>query len=175
MSLYNPSEINLPIKTRILLLLQKSDSRFVLQNVLDVVFWNLLVQAYPLEEPYRWLSKSEDIPADLHQEKERYFDRRSLCYWFWDELGKIDYGSPQQRLPRGSKPEHLIDHVLAELTSLPFLNAVSTWLAVCEEYLQVCNIDWYVAQDLEELRIWKDGEEKDIPKYLAGMMALIYY
>jgi hypothetical protein len=138
MSLYNPSEVNLPINIHALLLLQQSDSRFVVQNVLDVVFWNLLVQTHSVEESYRWLSNEVRIPADLYQRKDYYFDRRRLCYWFWDELCKLDYGSLQQRLANGSRSEHLIENILAELAGLPFLSALHTWFATCEEYLQVC-------------------------------------
>jgi hypothetical protein len=174
MSLYSPSEVNLPIKAQALLLLQQSDSRFVVQKVLDVVFWNLLVQPHSLEESYRWLSNEEMIPADLYQRKDYYFDRRRLCYWFWDELCKLDYGSLQQRLANGFRSEHLIENILTELAGLPFLSALNTWFATCEAYLQVCNIDWYVDQNLGQLRKWKDGEEKEIPRYLAGLMVLIY-
>ena len=177
MALYNPNMVNLPIKARALLLMKQSDSRSVVQYSLDIVFWNLLVQSHSLEESYRWLSNVEQIPADLYQKKDYYFDRRRLCYWFWDELCKLDYSSPQQRLANGSRSEHLIENILAELYGLPFLNALHTWFATCKEYLQVCNIDWYVDQHQqhpETFRIWKDGEEKEIPKYLAGLMALKY-
>jgi hypothetical protein len=145
-----------------------------MQNILDVVFWDLLVQTHSLEESFRWLSNEEMIPADLYQGKDYYFDRRRLCYWFWNELSKLDYGSLQQRLANGSRSNRPIENILAELAGLPFLSALHTWFASSEEYLQVCNIDWYVDQNPEQLRIWKDGEEKEIPRYLAGSMALIY-
>ena len=138
----------------------------------------MLVQTHPLKESYRWLSKDKEIPVDLYQKKDYYFDRRKLCFWFWDELCKLDYGFPQQRLANGSRSEHLIESVQVELTGLPFPSALHTWFVACEEYLQVCNIDWYVnqyQQNSEQFRIWKDGEEKEIPKYLAGLMALTYY
>ena len=141
------------------------------------MFWSLLVQSYPLEESYRWLSKEEEIPADLYQKKDYYFDRRRLCYWFWDELCKLDYGSLQQRLANGYRSKYLIENILTELAGLSFFSALYTWFATCEEYLQVCNIDWYMDQNQqspEQFRIWKDGEEKEIPRYLAGLMALIY-
>ena len=178
MSLYSPKEVNLSIKARALLLLQQSDSRSVIRNTLDVVFWNLLVQTYPLDESYRWFSSDEKIPADLHEKKDHYFDRRRLCYWFWDELGKLGYGSLQQRLANGSQTQPRADDIMAEFAGLPFLNALHTWLATCEDYLQVCNIDWYVDeyhQKPQQLRIWKQGEEREIPKYLAGLMILNYY
>ena len=174
MSLYNPTKVSFPIKTRALSLLQQSDSRFVVQNVLDVVFWNLLVHTHSLEESYRWFSNEEIIPADLYRRKDHYYDRRRLCYWFWDEFCKLEYGSGQQRLANGSQSENVVEIILAELAGLPFLSALHTWFAVCEEYLQVCNIDWYVDQYPQQFRIRKVDEEKEIPKYLAGIMVLIY-
>src|SRR5689334_21581883 len=116
MPLYQQDLVDLSAKTRVLLLLVQSDSRSVVSHTLDEVFWNLLTQSYPLEETYQWVSNGGNTPEDLHQQKDRFYDQRRLCYWFWKELCEHDYGPPQQRSSNGSRTEHLMENIIAELT-----------------------------------------------------------
>jgi hypothetical protein len=178
MFLYNPMLANELTKTDLLRMMASNSSENIVCHDFEHVYWGLLVEHYPLEEPFHWLMRGQPTPSDLYQRQDYYFDNRRLCYWFWNSLCEPTlYGEARQRLPDGTLRKDFSRDFLTELTVLPFEVAINTWYAVCVEWLQICSIDWYYKEvkRYPQLKIWKPGEERHIPGYLAGMVALIYF
>jgi len=146
------------------------------------VFLTLLTKSYSLQDVLPYLYGGP-VPAEWYT-RPRRFDHRGLCYAFWNSYITAFTQMPcpaRPRLPNGTQPfvgQAPDDQILFQLTQLPFLAAIHTWLAVVEEWLQICNIDWYwpyVANYPHQLAMWKPGDEASIPIYLASLKATEYW
>lgn len=175
---YNRSLVDETLRTELLGLMAQGSSYTIITHNFQEVFWSLLVKSYLLAETYMWLTGRSEAPADVQQRWEDYFDARSLLYWFWTSLcDPALYDAPRTRLPDGNAQARLYDILLNALILHPFPVAMNTWYSTCIEWLQVCNIEWYYqkAAQHSQVHLWKPGEERHIPGYLAGYMALDYF
>jgi hypothetical protein len=175
---YDPAHVDGQLQQQLLALLLGASAQQCMHE-LDHVLISLVFEAYPLEIVYTWLMPEHEIPADLQQNRDRYFYSRGLLYWFWTSLCDPQlYGPTQPRHPNGVKSSHLHADLLALLTTTSVQTAVNTWFAVCIAWLQVCDIGWYLNErqspSYRGWQTWHPGEERDIPRYLAGTMALVY-
>jgi hypothetical protein len=175
---YQRSRIDEPTREYLLSLMAQDSSRGVIRHDFQEGFWSLLVDCYPLAQSYHWLTQGLPVPNDLATRRDYYFDSRRLLYWFWNSLCEPSlYGAPRPRLADGTNQD-LLQHHLKHLTALSFEIAINTWYSTCIEWLQVCNVDWYYKDARRwpgQLKPWKSGEERAIPQYLAGAMALEYF
>jgi hypothetical protein len=180
--LYTPTLVDTPTKTHLVEVLAAYGSAGIMQGTLDDVFLALLTKQYPLQDVLPYLYDGP-VPAEWYS-RPRRFDHRGLCLWFWNSYIRVFTEMPRPvrpRLPDGTQPfvgQAPDDQLLFHLTQLPFLAAIHTWLAVVEEWLQICNVDWYwpyVAKYPNQLAMWKPGDEVSIPIYLASLKATDYW
>jgi hypothetical protein len=158
-------------------LMLQASARDIITRVFDLVYWELYANCYSSDEVYAWLTGGQPLPATLAHRRFLPLDHRSTVASFWNTLCAHDYGLPQPRCIDGQAISDLAPQLLQRLTQLPFAHAINTWYAACEAYLQVCNVDWYVseAQRHRQLTLWQPGQERDTPRYIAGMMAYTYF
>lgn len=68
-----------------------------------------------------------------------------IAQFCWLLAYKSEFGKTKQRLPDSSKwlkSQELQSLVLRGLEGQFYATKLNTWAATCEEWLQVCNIDW---------------------------------
>ena len=176
MPLYEPKLVDQPTKEALLQTLPQYNAKLSL-NVLDQVWWKLLVGSYPLEETYLWLNDGKPAPPDLYARRNYHFDQRPLLYAFWSNFTtEAVYDPPQQRLPDGTKlpwKGNAVEELLHDLRRLPFAVAMNTWLAVCVVLLQICNADWCYEEARKQGKPLQASQVS--PQYLAGLMAFSYF
>lgn len=105
-----------------------------------------------------------------------YPDQRNLtCSFNWLLSTEIEVGPPQKRLPDSPtwlKTGELEVKIGTILADLPYAVKLNTWGAACEEWLQICNIDWVKSSD-EELAGYpappsdNEGIIRWMPRYVA--------
>src|SRR5438046_2545554 len=145
--LYDLALVDKQTKAQLLDLLAQYGSAGIMQGTLDNVFISLLTKRYSLQDVLPYLYGGP-IPNEWYL-KPRRFDVRGLCLSFWNDFITEFTNNPRTvrpRLPSGTLPcidEQPDTTILKQLTQLSFLEAVHTWIATCEEWLQICNIDWY--------------------------------
>jgi hypothetical protein len=100
------------------------------------------------------------------------FDERGIRYWFWIGLCNADlYPVVYPRIADHSHKPGIQAALLTLLEPQPIDIALQTWIAVSVHWLQICNTTWFFDQIHKEHQLL----EADVPRHIAGMMALLYY
>jgi RHS repeat-associated protein len=123
---------------------------------------------------YPWLT-GMPAPVDVYEHRNDHIPGRSFQLWFWRRLyTEVEYDPPRQRWNDGNRSpdEQLIETILSRLKVFPFEVAINTWLAVCVEWLQWCNVEEFLVE--AKKRGISIAEARDIPKHMAGMVELVY-
>jgi hypothetical protein len=135
---------------------------------LDTIFIILLrnaQQASPPSTTYRAMFGTIDQPTPLLNE-------RGIRYWFWSGLCNANlYPVVHPRIPDQPHQPAIHESLLALLVPYPIDVALQTWIAISIQWLQICDPTWFFNQAHDE----QVPSEADIPRHIAGMMALLYY
>jgi hypothetical protein len=125
------------IKFEILEYLKKCDSVTIWHSLDDIAI--RLTHIFPIESVAVWLSEK---PSNIKVGTESlYLDDRSTAIVFLRRLSKMDIDNKQIRIPNGSKKPNT-ENIIMKLSNLPSFDlAINTWMAICEEWLAICNVD----------------------------------
>jgi hypothetical protein len=174
MTMYDPQLVDTETRDTLLQILAPYQAFQVLFDILDSVALRLVKTTFPLEETYPWLT-GMPAPVDVYEHRNDHIPGRSFQLWFWRRLyTEVEYDPPRQRWNDGNRSpdEQLIETILSRLKVFPFEVAINTWLAVCVEWLQWCNVEEFLVE--AKKRGISIAEARDIPKHMAGMVELVY-
>jgi hypothetical protein len=172
MSLYIDSYVDQDTKQVVLQAILECRSFDVLTGLLDRVTSAIMLNVYSQSEVKSWLSDHSTL--NNNQNNTTLTDRFVRSF-FWRRLyaeGKFD--EVMQRTIDGSNPitPQVYRNILGKLSQLSFDVAINTWLATCEHWLQVCNVDVFLAESKKDG--WSNIEDRVLAKHMAGYMELMY-
>ena len=177
MTLFNTELVDIPTQERIINILLKYRSYDVLINLLDSVTIKLLIYSYPAEA-YKWLTGNPP-PKDFLIYPALHLDPRGTVIYLWKQLAKeLSTDDHRERLSDGvenlswnKNNEGVADKIVKSLTSFPFEQAISTWLAVWKEWIQISNVD-ELMRNINQSQAKEDGN--NLPRRMADWVEYQY-
>jgi hypothetical protein len=172
MSLYNDSYVDQDTKQAILSDILECRAFDVLSGLLDQVISAIILNVYKRSEVQIWLL-GYSVPHN--EQKDVPLTDRFVRSLFWRRLyTEGRYEEVMQRVTDGSNPitPHVYHKILDRLSQLSFDVAINTWLATCEHWLKVCNIDVFLIESKKDG--WSNIEDRDLAKHMAAYMELMY-
>jgi hypothetical protein len=135
--IYDQNFVNEVVKAKLLEIMARYQSVGVSGRLGDV-FFTLVATNHPMDETSH--SPDLDLIARCYPN-----GRVIIAQFGWLLADKGEFGETKQRLADSSrwlKNEELQSLVLGALEGQSYATKLNTWAATCEEWLQVCNIDW---------------------------------
>ena len=168
MTLYNTELADISMQKRLLSVLVSYWAYDVLLNLLDKVTIKLLLQSYPAETS-KWLM-GKPHPADFLLHPDWHLDPRGTVLHLWKQIAiEISIDNSRERLSDGSESinwdnHDIVDKIVKELASLPFEQALATWLTIWKEWVLVSNVS-ELLQNFQQVR--SDLKIDDLPRMMA--------
>lgn len=171
MELYNKKLVDEAAKSRIIKRMATGESESVFWQLGRTFIWLVKTYSKP-NEPINSALLDGLINSTIFGGWERFTEPYFYQYLATD----AEFGSVQPRLPEGDDHSvNLIAIAFQELEGLLYSTKVNTWVAACEQWLQICNFNWIrkaaendphnyygIPQDDEEIMRW-------IPKWRVNM------
>lgn len=156
------------LKQMLLNILRDYPSGDVLLLVLADVGIGIVKQRTPEERKGFQSTLSQVVEAG----DENFRDQLTV-YWqhLWYETV---FGPVRSRIPDGTKPvtTSLINEILKLMQGRPYLEKLYTWMAVCEEWLQICDLNWIMGVVRLNPRV-RLPSDQELPEWIIGQMLYI--
>ncbi|HEX2916756.1 MAG TPA: hypothetical protein VH186_38705 [Chloroflexia bacterium] len=138
MALYDPALVDEALKAYFLDELKKYHSGLS-TNVLPWVAVEIVLKSSP-EEVQAYPSKFDEISRWKTDARNMH----STFYYLLEEEAELDTIRP--RLPNGLSRDvdEAIRNFSEKLFEIPYPNRVNTWWSVSEEWLHICNAEWFL-------------------------------